>query len=61
MIMNLVFVTDTSSSNREQKRVTLASSRGASTSSKTQKGAGFKRYIANSKDVAVNVFSPPES
>ncbi len=39
----------------------LASSSGASTSSKIQKGAGLRRYIENSSAVAVNVFSPPES
>jgi len=37
----------------------LASSSGASTSSKIQKGAGFKRYIENNNAVAVNVFLPP--
>ena len=46
MIMNLVFVTDTSSSNREQKRVTLASSRGASTSSNSQIGEGGVKKTA---------------
>ena len=39
----------------------FASSSGASTSSKIQKGAGFNKYIENSNAVAVNVFSPPES
>src|SRR5690606_37600929 len=39
----------------------LVSSNGASTSSKIQNGAGFRRYRENSRAVAVNVFSPPES
>ena len=39
----------------------LLSSNGASTSSKIQKGAGFNKYIANNKEVAVNVFSPPDN
>ena len=39
----------------------LASSNGASTSSKIQNGAGFNKYRANSKAVAVKVFSPPDS
>ena len=39
----------------------LLSSSGASTSSKTQNGAGFNNYIANRREVAVNVFSPPDN
>jgi hypothetical protein len=39
----------------------FVSSNGASTSSKIQKGAGFKRYNENKSAVAVKVFSPPES
>ncbi|MNS94001.1 hypothetical protein D3C72_1282020 [compost metagenome] len=39
----------------------LVSSKGASTSSKMQNGAGFNKYSENRMAVAVNVFSPPES
>ena len=39
----------------------MASSRGASTSSSTQKGDGLTRKMANSSDTAVMAFSPPES
>src|SRR5690606_24843804 len=38
----------------------LVSSKGASTSSKIQKGAGFNRYNENNIAVAVSVFSPPD-
>ncbi len=44
-----------------QKRSTLASSSGASTSSSTQIGAGLVRKTANSSDKAVSACSPPES
>ena len=37
------------------------SSRGASTSSSKQKGAGFKSKIAKTKANAVKAFSPPDS
>src|SRR5574344_2065746 len=50
-----------SSFTKLQKRPTLASSNGASTSSSTQNGAGFKRKIAKTKAKAVSAFSPPES
>ena len=40
---------------------TLASSNAASTSSSTQNGDGLDFIIANSKLIAVNVFSPPDS
>src|SRR5690606_398061 len=39
----------------------LVSSKGASTSSKIQNGAGFNKYKENNRAVDVNVFSPPES
>ena len=45
-----VFVIFVSSSNNPQNRVTLASSNGASTSSKTQIGEGFTKKTANTKD-----------
>src|SRR6185437_3045462 len=44
-----------------QKRSTLASSSGASTSSSTQIGAGLVRKTAKSKASAVSACSPPES
>ena len=37
------------------------SSRGASTSSNKQNGAGFNSKKAKTKDIAVKAFSPPES
>mgnify|MGYP004073766061 CR=1 FL=1 len=48
------------SSSIVQNRSTLASSKGASTSSNTQIGAGFVRKTANSKASAVNACSPPD-
>ena len=42
-----------SSSKSEQKRVTFASSNGASTSSRTQIGEGLVKNIANTNDKAV--------
>ena len=39
----------------------LVSSKGASTSSKIQKGAGLSKYKEKSKAIAVNVFSPPDN
>ena len=50
-----------SSFTKLQYRCTLASSSGASTSSNTQKGAGFNLKIAKTNAKAVKVFSPPES
>ena len=49
------------SSTNEQKRSTLVSSSGASTSSKTQMGAGFERNTANKRDNAVSACSPPDN
>jgi len=49
------------SSTRLQKRSTFVSSRGASTSSRTQIGAGFDKKTANRSDKAVSACSPPES
>ena len=43
------------------KRPMLASSSGASTSSRMQKGDGLYWKIANSSEIAVSAFSPPES
>ena len=50
-----------SSSRSEQKRVTFASSNGASTSSSTQIGEGFVKNIANTNDKAVKACSPPDN
>ena len=44
-----------------QKRPTLFSSSGASTSSSRQNGAGFSSKIENTSATAVSAFSPPES
>ena len=44
-----------------QKRPTLFSSSGASTSSSRQNGAGFRSKIANTSATAVSAFSPPDS
>ncbi len=44
-----------------EKRPTLASSSGASTSSSRQNGAGFRPKMANTSETAVNAFSPPDS
>ena len=60
MIRNRVLVRRVISSNRSQKRVTLASSSGASTSSSTQIGAGFARNTAKISASAVRVCSPPD-
>ena len=59
--MNFVFVILVRSSNNPQNLVTLASSKGASTSSKTQIGEGFTKKTANIRDKAVRACSPPES
>ena len=50
-----------SSFTKLQKRCTLASSKGASTSSSTQNGAGLSLKIANTKASAVSAFSPPDN
>ena len=60
-MINLVEVIFVSSFNRLQNLVTFASSKGASTSSKTQIGAGFVKKTAKIKDMAVKACSPPES
>ena len=60
----LIKINCTSSARSEIKLVnliTLASSRGASTSSNTQNGAGCCLKIANIRLNAVKVFSPPDS
>ena len=44
-----------------QKRSVLASSSGASTSSSRQNGAGFSWNSANTSEIAVSAFSPPDS
>ena len=50
---NFVSVIFVNSSNRAQNLVTLASSSGASTSSKIQIGAGLVKKTANIRDKAV--------
>ena len=47
------------SSSMRQKRSTLASSNGASTSSSTQTGAGLARKTAKISAMAVSACSPP--
>src|SRR3989337_655469 len=47
-------------SSRSQKRSMLASSRGASTSSRTQIGAGLVRNKAKISATAVSACSPPD-
>ena len=49
------------SSSKEQNLVTLASSNGASTSSKTQMGEGLTKKTAKTKDSAVKACSPPDN
>ena len=46
---------------RLEKRPTLASSSGASTSSSRQNGAGLRPKMANTSDTAVSAFSPPDN
>src|SRR3989440_8445618 len=46
-------------STRSQKRSVLASSRGASTSSSRQNGAGLSWKKENTRAIAVSAFSPP--
>ena len=48
--MNLVLVILVRSSSNPQNLVTFASSKGASTSSKTQMGDGFTKKTANTND-----------
>ena len=60
MIINLVFVIIVNSSSNAQNLVTLAASRGASTSSKTQIGEGFTKKTAKTRDKAVKACSPPD-
>ena len=60
MMRKRVSVRRVISSSRSQKRVTFASSSGASTSSSTQIGAGLARKTAKIRASAVSVCSPPE-
>src|SRR3989338_1035764 len=60
MIRNRVSVRRVISSSRSQNRVTLASSRGASTPSSTQIGAGLARNTPKISARAVRVCSPPD-
>ncbi|MOA64757.1 hypothetical protein D3C78_1909140 [compost metagenome] len=46
---------------RSQKRLVLASSSGASTSSSMQNGAGLRLNSENTRLIAVSAFSPPDS
>ena len=59
--MNFVLVIFISSSSKLQNLVTLASSSGASTSSRTQIGDGFVKNTAKIKDKAVRACSPPDN
>ena len=61
MMMKRVSVDFPISSSRSQKRSTLWSSSGASTSSSTQIGAGLVRNTAKISASAVSACSPPES
>ena len=49
------------SSNKAQNLVTFESSKGASTSSRTQTGEGFTKKTANTNDKAVSACSPPDN
>src|SRR3569623_128744 len=60
MAMNRVSVRRRISSSMLQKRSTLASSSGASTSSSTQIGAGCDRNTAKISAMAVSACSPPD-
>src|SRR3569832_568308 len=60
MITKRVSVDLIISSSRSQKRSTLWSSSGASTSSSTQIGAGLVRNTAKIKAMAVSANTPPE-
>ena len=61
MIKNRVSVRRVISSSRSQNRVTLASSKGASTSSSTQIGAGLAKNTPKISASAVKVCSPPDN
>ena len=61
MIINFVFVIFVNSSSKAQNLVTLASSKGASTSSKTQIGEGLTKNTAKINDKAVKACSPPDN
>src|ERR1043166_3876020 len=61
MMRKRVSVSLAISSISRQKRSTLASSSGASTSSSTQIGEGLVRNTAKMSASAVNAFSPPDS
>ena len=61
MTRNFVLDVFAISSTRLQKRSTLVSSSGASTSSRTQIGAGFDKKTANKRDSAVKACYPPDS
>ena len=60
-MINFVLVIFVSSSSKLQNLVTFASSKGASTSSKTQIGDGFVKKTAKIKDNAVSACSPPDN
>ena len=60
-MINLVFVIFVNSSSRAQNLVTLASSKGASTSSNTQIGEGLTKKTAKTNDKAVKACSPPDN
>ena len=61
IIKNFVLVIFVRSSSKALNRVTFASSKGASTSSNTQIGAGLIKKTANIKAKAVNACSPPDN
>ena len=61
MTRNFVLEVFAISSTRLQKRSTFVSSSGASTSSRTQIGAGFDKKTANKSEKAVKACSHPES
>ena len=56
-MINLVFVIFVNSSSRVQNLVTLASSKGASTSSNTQIGEGLTKKTAKTNDKAVKALT----
>ena len=60
-MINFVLVIFVSSSSNPQNLVTFASSKGASTSSKTHIGEGLTKKTAKINDKAVKACSPPES
>ena len=61
IIINFVLVIFVSSSSNAQNLVTLASSKGASTSSKTQIGEGLTKKLQILKIKLVRACSPPDS